>query len=201
MPRLTDPIERPRQIFTAVYHLILHGGMEAVTLRGVARVAGLSLSSVRHHYPTKEYLLACSVWDCVEVLRATARRVYDEYAGRVDEHEYALQLLLSQLPSSDHLRETCTVWLEFEAWGRYCAQFAQPRREAGWHADHVHAIACRQVGVVDEAISAEGRRLSALMQGLRAQMCDTIEPLELPEATAVLRGHLGSLSRAAGAGG
>ncbi len=58
MPRLIDTDKRRQEIAEATWRLIRGGGLDAVSVRNVAREAGLSAGSVRHVFPTQAELVA-----------------------------------------------------------------------------------------------------------------------------------------------
>lgn len=57
MPKIVDHEERRRNIAEAVYRLIGAEGMDAVSLRDVAKEAGVSMGSVQHYFKTKDDML------------------------------------------------------------------------------------------------------------------------------------------------
>ncbi len=57
MPKIVDHEERRRNIAEAVYRLIGSHGMDAVSLRDVAKEAGVSMGSVQHYFKTKDDML------------------------------------------------------------------------------------------------------------------------------------------------
>ena len=57
MPRLIDADTRRRDIARATWRLVLREGLDAVSVRNVAREAGLSTGSVRHSFSTQAELL------------------------------------------------------------------------------------------------------------------------------------------------
>lgn len=57
MPKVVDHEERRRNIAEAVYRLIESNGMDAVSLRDVAKEAGVSVGGVQHYFKTKDDML------------------------------------------------------------------------------------------------------------------------------------------------
>jgi AcrR family transcriptional regulator len=65
MPKLVDTQARQRLVAEATLALIRHQGPAAATQRGVAREAGISLSSLQINWPTRDRLLDHAVgWVC-----------------------------------------------------------------------------------------------------------------------------------------
>lgn len=57
MPKVVDHEERRRNIAEAVYRLIESNGMDAVSLRDVAKEASVSAGAVQHYFKTKDDML------------------------------------------------------------------------------------------------------------------------------------------------
>jgi AcrR family transcriptional regulator len=57
VPKRVDPEQRRRVIAEAIYEVIGDRGWEAVTLRDVARAAGVSMGQVQHYFTTKTDML------------------------------------------------------------------------------------------------------------------------------------------------
>lgn len=58
MPKKVDHNSRRNTIAESVWRLTAKGGIEAVTMRGVAADAGMSLGQVQHYFASKDELLA-----------------------------------------------------------------------------------------------------------------------------------------------
>lgn len=61
MPKLVDICQRRQEVTEAVIGLIESGGTDAVTMRAVADRAGISLSSLRMNWPTRELVVDLAV--------------------------------------------------------------------------------------------------------------------------------------------
>ncbi len=59
-PKGTGKVD-PADIVTAAVDALAKGGYRALSMRGVARTLGVSLSSVQHHYPTKDILWRAAI--------------------------------------------------------------------------------------------------------------------------------------------
>jgi AcrR family transcriptional regulator len=57
VPKRVDPQERRQAIAEAVYEVIAGRGWDAVSLRDVARAAGVSMGQVQHYFTTKTEML------------------------------------------------------------------------------------------------------------------------------------------------
>src|SRR5262245_13752091 len=108
MPR-RDPAARREEVAAAVWRLIRRDGMEAVSVRRVAREAGLSTGSLRHLFATQSALVAFSM-----------RLVLDRASARVralpqpEEPRALVEALLGEvLPLDAERRAESEVWLAF----------------------------------------------------------------------------------------
>lgn len=93
-----------------IIDLISESGLEALSVRAVANVAGVSIGAVQHHFPTKAAMLRAA-------LRTVAERSAERY-GRAssveDSRERLLRLLELLVPSSvDDV--SARVWVAFSA--------------------------------------------------------------------------------------
>ena len=75
MPRRVDHDERRREIIQATWRLIAERGIEATTMRELAREMGLANGSVTHYFPHKS-----------AILTAAFRHVFDATNARFAEH-------------------------------------------------------------------------------------------------------------------
>lgn len=116
--------------------VIEQSGVEALSLREVARRLGVSHQAPYRHYPTRDHLLA-------EVVR----RVFDDFARHLDDHP----------ATSDPLADLSAIGAAYMAYARsrplqYRLMFATPLPDAGRHpammqsARHAFAVLSRAVG-------------------------------------------------------
>ncbi|WP_257900948.1 TetR/AcrR family transcriptional regulator [Saccharothrix obliqua] len=81
MPKVVDHEERRGRLAEAVWSLAVRGGLEGVTLRGVAAEAGVSMGQVQHYFPTMEALLRDALDRCVRAMNARIERTIAEIDG------------------------------------------------------------------------------------------------------------------------
>ncbi|MEU6154536.1 TetR/AcrR family transcriptional regulator [Actinosynnema sp. NPDC047251] len=74
MPKVVDHEERRGRLAEAVWALAVRGGLEGVTLRGVAAEAGVSMGQVQHYFPTMEALVRDALERAVRELNARIER-------------------------------------------------------------------------------------------------------------------------------
>ncbi|MFT4051989.1 MAG: TetR/AcrR family transcriptional regulator [Microbacterium sp.] len=99
MPRLVDHAERRTEIVKATWRIIAERGIEATTMRELAREMGVANGSVTHYFPNKKAILIAAFQ---HVFAATNAR-YEQAVAESDRHGLAaLRLFLEQtLPFDD----------------------------------------------------------------------------------------------------
>jgi AcrR family transcriptional regulator len=108
MPR--PPTVSPGQLADALIRLVVTGGLEAVSVRAVAREAGVSIGAVQYHFATKD-----------DLLLAAYERVIDRVAQRAatiptdDPLEFVRSLLKQLLPLDADREAELRVALAFTA--------------------------------------------------------------------------------------
>jgi AcrR family transcriptional regulator len=114
VPRLIDTEARRQAIAEAVWALIAREGLEAVSVRNVARDAGLSTGSVRHVFATQAELLAFA-------MRTLGERLGRRLAALPPAATplEAAEAMLGQIVPLDAERQTeADVWFAFIARAR-----------------------------------------------------------------------------------
>ena len=79
MPKLVDHAERRQRIIQAAWRLIAERGIDAATMREIAREAGYANGALSHYFPDKEALLRAAF---EHVYSATNERIAAVVAGR-----------------------------------------------------------------------------------------------------------------------
>ncbi|WP_432558672.1 TetR/AcrR family transcriptional regulator [Granulicoccus sp. GXG6511] len=119
MPKVVDVAERRALIVDAVFRLVEQGGVEAASLRNVAREAGLNVGSVRHYFESHDALMLAATRAMAE--RVTARieahgeRILAAF-HRADHRELSAAVVgvyAELLPLDERRRRECAVWLAF----------------------------------------------------------------------------------------
>lgn len=127
MPRLIDTESRRRAIAEAVWDVIGREGLPAVSVRNVAREAGLSTGSLRHVFGTQAELLAFA-------MRALGERLGQRLAAlppAATPLEAAEAVLGQIVPLDDERQREAEVWFAFVAGARVEPEL----RELGEQAD------------------------------------------------------------------
>lgn len=77
MPRVVDHEQRRREIAYGVLVVVAQGGIAAVSLRSVAKAAGVSMGRVQHYFASKDEL----VQHACRVVAQVAGEAYEAGAG------------------------------------------------------------------------------------------------------------------------
>lgn len=169
MPRLIDPISRTGALVTAVNHLLATGGPRALSLRAIASHAGVSGSSIIHHYGSVEHLYRA-------LLHLTDLSRRDEFDERRAEG------LLAFLPAGPDGVVEARVWLAWREMARAIDGLELSMTAA---LAHERALVAR---TIDYELGGDqlGRAI-ALIDGLRVAVCEASRPLPLGRAREMLR--------------
>ncbi|MEI2399817.1 TetR/AcrR family transcriptional regulator [Paenibacillus phytohabitans] len=109
MPKKVDHDERRNHLAEAAWRIIRRDGLEAVSVRNVAKEAGMSLGSLRHYFASQSELLAFS-------MRLVSERSYQrvevfQYSG--NPREDVERLIHELMPIDEERRAEAEVWLAF----------------------------------------------------------------------------------------
>jgi DNA-binding transcriptional regulator YbjK len=114
VPRLIDTHARRRDIAQATWRIVQRAGLDAVSVRSVAREAGLSAGSLRHVFSTQAELLAFAMAALGERL---AERIA-ALAPAATPLAAAAGVLAQLLPLDDERQREAEVWFAFVARAR-----------------------------------------------------------------------------------
>ena len=194
MPKRIDPYARGQVVYAAFRELVREGGIEAVSLRAVAARASLAVSSLRHGYRDREFLLRCMVHDSTAwFFRATLGfRLSDDPVRDV------IDLLSTQVPEHDDGVGDALTWLAFVARARTTDD---DTRRAIAEVRSVWLELCtdctRLLGVPEDERPLEGQRLALVVESLITAVCDPGMPVDRDGALAMLERHVRSLHESA----
>ena len=141
MPR--PPSISPDDLTDALIRVVVDAGLEAVSIRTVAREAGVSIGTVQHHFATKDDLLLAAYARAIDQVVARAATLPEEPAA------YVRALLRELLPLDEQREAELRVALAFTARSVYSPRLAE-LYEAGYRAlvDAV-AGALERIGIGD----------------------------------------------------
>jgi DNA-binding transcriptional regulator YbjK len=153
VPKVVDHEARREELAGALWRVIERDGIEAASLRRVAREAGWSVGALRHYFATQSQLLAFA-------MELVVRRVADRVAALDDPRAILHQVL----PLDAERRAEMHVWLAFTSQALADPALRELRDEAH---DRLREL-CRAVAAALGAPhpDRDGERLHALIDGL-----------------------------------
>ena len=100
MPRRIDRAARKAELVEALWSVIHHHGVSAVSLRTVAAAAGVSVGSLRHVFPTRSALLTSAAELMIDNVTRRVRAVPTDQSTLA----YATEVLLHLVPTDSASR-------------------------------------------------------------------------------------------------
>lgn len=196
MPRTFDTGLRADLLYDAICELIAQGGVGAATTRGIARVAGLSTSSLRHHFDDRGRLLryvltrAASSFGPQGWIPAPG----DPERGR----SMARSLLKGLLPLDEKRHRHAVVAGDLITAARTDPTIADAAEGAELQLAELCELALSwfRWEMPADLDHVELAHLQAVVDGLRRRLCDPHVPLDNDLARAVLQRHLDLMSDA-----
>lgn len=107
MPRLIDHEQRRVQVIEAAWRVLIHGGVQAVSVRNVATEAGLATASLRRAFPSQASLLA----GCLELMGQRVEARIRALPQQSDLEAQARAILWEVLPLDEERRVEMEVYL------------------------------------------------------------------------------------------
>jgi AcrR family transcriptional regulator len=167
MPKIIDHDERRSELLAAVWRVIERDGIEASTIRAIAREAGFSAGTLSHYFADKEDILSSA-------LRLSHERIVARWDGKLAGRkgiDGIREFVLDNLPLDDE--RTLETKLEISYWARALSRDAvlqiQQTEAADLHARLLGLIVNAQnSGEIDDTMAAEAiaERLLALIDGV-----------------------------------
>ena len=176
MPLLIDTETRTAALVRSVNDVLIDHGPAGLTLRRIARVSGVSTSSILHHLGSREHLLRVAAGRTAEA-RLAALKVTTAADG-----------ILGFLPSRDDEVLDARAWLAWqELWrsedtlARWIARCRSEER----------ALLAAVTGFA--LVRAELDAGLALIDGLQVALCAPREPMRPEQARRILTGWAGRM--------
>ena len=186
----------------ALIAVVVREGLDAVSIRSVAREAGVSIGTVQYYFATKDDLLLAAYGHVIDEVVARARAIA---AADPTPAEYIRALLFELLPLDGRRRTTLQVTIAFTARSTHSPRLAELYTE-GYRA-LTEAIAGALRGAANSGRADAGldpvraaRQAVALADGLGWHLLCAPEALAADDAIAALDAHLAVLLPAAPAG-
>jgi AcrR family transcriptional regulator len=200
MARTADPdthARRRAQLVEAVFRIVSRDGAEHVSVRNVAREAGLSTGSLRHYFATQAELLAFSLGEVERRVRSRLRDL--DTSG--DPRQVLERVLHQLVPMTPQSRAEHEIWLAFV--GKAIADPVLHSLNARVYDELRELIRqlVQQVARPDQDPDLETERLYALVDGLVLHSALRPDHWSRARLAAVLRYHLDALRPPASAVG
>ncbi|WP_432491553.1 TetR/AcrR family transcriptional regulator [Kineococcus auxinigenes] len=110
MPRLVDHAERRQRIIEAAWHLIADRGLEAATMREIARAAGYANGALTHYFADKEALLRAVYQHVYAATNDRAAEAVEGLRGVDALRAFCRQVLPLEELTLDEARAVLAVW-------------------------------------------------------------------------------------------
>ena len=111
MPKIVDHAERRNLIGTAACVVLDREGHQGLSVRSVARQAGMALATAQHYAPTREAMMNAAMDTLERRVIARARDI----DSSLPPHDTLRAALLELLPLDNNRRFECRVWLALTA--------------------------------------------------------------------------------------
>jgi AcrR family transcriptional regulator len=121
----------PRRLAEAAVRVVARDGFDVLSVRTVAREAGVAAGTVQHHYATRERLLLAAFDYTVEVLENRIGSSAPSGAA-LDEpiRPHLRRLLREMLPLDEQRRQECVVWVALTAAAAAHPELSDAHRKA-----------------------------------------------------------------------
>ncbi|WNS45647.1 TetR family transcriptional regulator C-terminal domain-containing protein [Paenibacillus sp. MMS20-IR301] len=194
MPKIVDHDERRNHLAEAAWRIIRRDGLEAVSVRNVAREAGMSLGSLRHYFASQFELLAFS-------MRLVSEKVYRRtgaFESTGNPRQDVERLIHELMPIDEERRAEAEVWLAFV--GRAAADPAIQALKREVH-HGLYSGFCQMLEYLDAVnllrkdldLQQEIKRLHALVDGLVVHSVIHPELVTPEDMISLIAGHLDKL--------
>jgi AcrR family transcriptional regulator len=166
VPKVVDPQARRAAVAEAVWRLILSRGLEGVSVRTVAKEAGLSTGALRHYFAGQSDVLTFAMQLVIDRVRARVQALEPQ----PDAGATVLRAVEELLPLDAERRAEAEVWLAFTVRAQTDPALRALRDtsyELLQDLSHRLVEALRQDDPgTDFDLRVEGERLYALIDGL-----------------------------------
>lgn len=194
MPKIVDHNARREEVAEATWRVIARQGIEATTIKEIARETGYSTGIFAHYFKSKDELLLYALQ--LASLRMAARmwKKGEEAAG----NQVLRNVLLEVLPLDEERRLEWQIWVTF--WGRAVRDASMAEEQRSWYVEYRSLLRGlildgQRSGHIRPDIDAakESDSIVALVAGIGMQA--TLEPRRFPPEyqIALLDRHLSSL--------
>jgi AcrR family transcriptional regulator len=198
MPKIVDHDVRRKELGEAAWRIIRREGLDAVTVRNVAKEAGVSLGALRHYFTSQSDLLAFS-------MRMISDRVKERIANiklSGDIRADCETLIEELLPMDADRRNESEIWLAFTGRRLVDPKLAELNAQVY---DELYSLFLKLVRAIvryREAVAGapcgldtelEARRLNALVDGLVVHAVSRPDVMTPGMIRSIVRRHLDGL--------
>jgi AcrR family transcriptional regulator len=194
VPKLVDREQRRRELGEAVWRVIRRDGVEAASVRNVAREAGWSAGALRHYFSTQSELLAFAMQMVVERIEGRVGALQPP----ADPRRAVEQRLHELLPIDEERRAENEVWLAFAGRALVDPQLRARHEEVDEALRTACTRALQELGSAGRLrpgldLELEAERLHGLLDGLALHTALRPDRMSPQLIRAVLARHLDSL--------
>jgi TetR/AcrR family transcriptional repressor of bet genes len=114
VPKIVDHQLRRRQIAEALWRITRRDGWDAITLRGVAAEAGVSMGLVQHYFGSKDDMLRFALEIIIEEVRDEIRKVVAALPEPHTPRQLVAAVMIELVPRPDerpHEAETAAIFM------------------------------------------------------------------------------------------
>ena len=179
MPKIVDHDVQREKFVLAAMGLIARQGLEGVTMRAVAKEAGLSYGSLFHYFDSKDDLLMHAVRYSTS---AQTQRVND-YSSQHSGLTALEHLLCDDAIMNESTRDSWMVWMTFLYKAAIQQPFAQMNAELieGWLARIARLLdEARELGEVPATLDIEREAMAAWAFSAGIGQIGLLQPESLP---------------------
>lgn len=179
MPKIVDHDVQREKFVLAAMGLIARQGLEGVTMRAVAKEAGLSYGSLFHYFDSKDDLLMHAVRYSTS---AQTQRV-NEYSSQHSGLTALEHLLCDDAIMNESTRDSWMVWMTFLYKAAIQQPFAQMNAELieGWLARIARLLdEARELGEVPATLDIEREAMAAWAFSAGIGQIGLLQPESLP---------------------
>ena len=164
MPKQVDREERRREIAAAVLRLVATRGVEAASLRAVAREAGVSMGAVQHYFTTRDEMLRFALAHGNTLLAERATRLIAEHKPATPRETFRLLCILL-LPLDEDSSTAARLWAGLIS--RACVDEPTRKLAALAYANLTDFVVRQLSDAVPDTDAQAGRHLVSVIEGLR----------------------------------
>jgi len=174
---------------SALIRVVVEQGLDAVSIRTVAREAGVSIGTVQYHFATKDDLLLAAYERAIDQVSLRARAVAEQDPAPAT---YIRSLLRELLPLDDRREAELRVALAFSARSVYSPRLTELYTEGYRALREAVTGALREAGTSDDP-ERDAVQAIAVADGLAWHLLCAPSALTTAEAEAALDAHLDRL--------